>query len=378
MRFNLPSTLPRAAFAFVTVLALAGCSFLDGELMPSLTGEDPGGRQPSSRTVTAQPAPPVGQTNFVPPGVTEAQRTGTHVGERVEQMRGDLRRLQTDISAQNQTLQALRTKVVQNAQRYQGLIGTIQSRLQVGTTPGNPVLVAQWNDAQGTLNALEGDIAGMNDLANRIVESNSLAAFVLESTRATYGLSGAVDEDHRQLAILEDEVNRTVVLIDRLLNELNQDVARQTNYVGREQRNLSALSTAVANGELYGGSLANRAWLTSAPAASQPMAGPGNFASRRPLVVIRFDRPDVPYANPLYTAANEALTRLPEAVFDIVAVTPQAGTPAQVAMQSSAARRNAEEVAQTLERMGMPRDRIGLNAMTSPQAQVPEVHVFVR
>jgi len=47
-------------------------------------------------------------------------------------------------------------------------------------------------------------------------------------------------------------------------------------------------------------------------------------------------------------------------------------------MQSSAARRNAEEVAQTLERMGMPRDRIGLNAMTSPQAQVPEVHVFVR
>ena len=25
-----------------------------------------------------------------------------------------------------------------------------------------------------------------------------------------------------------------------------------------------------------------------------------------------------------------------------------------------------------------PRDRIGLNAMTSPQAQVPEVHVFVR
>ncbi|MSO81431.1 MAG: hypothetical protein EXQ97_07465 [Alphaproteobacteria bacterium] len=375
----MPSTLARAAFAFVTVLALAGCSFLDGELldgelMPSLTGDDPGGRQPSSRSVTAPPAPPVGQTNFVPPGVTDAQRTG----KRVEQMRGDLRRMQTDISAQNQTLQALRTKVVQNAQRYQGLIGAIQSRLQVGTTPGNPVLVAQLNDAQGTLNALEGDIAGMNDLANRIVESNSLAAFVLESTRATYGPSGAVDDDHRQLAILEDEVNRTVVLIDRLLNELNQDVARQTNYVGREQRNLSALSTAVANGELYGGSLANRAWLTSAPAASQPLAGPGNLASRRPLVVIRFDRPDVPYANPLYTAANEALTRLPEAVFDIVAVTPQAGTPAQVAMQSIAARRNAEDVAQTLERMGMPRDRIGLNAMTSPQAQVPEVHVFVR
>ncbi|MBM3560770.1 MAG: hypothetical protein FJX53_13035 [Alphaproteobacteria bacterium] len=378
MRSILLSTLPRAALALVTVLALAGCYFLDSELVPSLTGEDPAGRaQQPPRTVSAQPVQ-LGQTNFVPPGVTDAQRTGTQVGERVEQMRGDLRRLQTDISAQNQTLQGLRTRVVGNAQKYQGLIGTIQSRLQVGTTPGNPVLLTHWNDAQSTLNALEGDIAGMNNLANRVVESNSLAAFVLESTRATYGLSGAVDEDHRQLAILEDEVNRTVVLIDRLLNELNQYVARQTNYVGGERRNLSALSTAVANGELYGSSLANRAWLTSAPAASQPLAGPGNFASRRPLVVIRFDRPEVPYANPLYTAANEALSRLPEAVFDIVAVTPQAGTPAQVAMQSSTARRNAEDVAQTLERMGMPRGRISLNAMTSPQAQVPEVHVFVR
>ena len=42
--------------------------------------------------------------------------------------------------------------------------------------------------------------------------------------------------------------------------------------------------------------------------------------ARRPLVVIRFDRANVPYEQALYTAVSRALERRPQALFDLVAV----------------------------------------------------------
>ena len=142
-------------------------------------------------------------------------------------------------------------------------MAAINSRLKVGTTPVNPVLTSQWNTAQTQLDALSRDIALMKSLANRVASDSATTSYLLETTRATYGLSGAVDEDHRQLAILEDEVNRTVVLVDRLLNELSEDINRQSGYVGRERKNLTTLSVAVKNGELMGASLANRTYGTA-------------------------------------------------------------------------------------------------------------------
>ena len=207
-----------------------------------------------------------------------------------------------------------------------------------------------------------------------------MSAFLLESARAAYGLAGAIDEDHRQLAVLEDETNKSVVLIDRLLNELSEDVSRQTAYVGNERRNLAALSVAIKNGELYGQSLSNRAFRSAAPLAS---AAPGPARSvaigaRRPLVVIRFDRPDVPYEQALYTAISRALERRPEAQFDLISVAPSKGTVADVALAQSRSRSSAKKVMRTLTDMGLPANRVALSATTSGQASTNEVHIYVR
>src|SRR5699024_2298589 len=137
-----------------------------------------------------------------------------------------------------------------HSQRYHAAVATINARLQVGTTPGNPQLVNQWNVAQAELTRIDGDVASMNGLANEVAGASTMASYLLETTRAAYGLTGAVEEDHRQLAILEDEVNRTVVLIDRLLNELSEDISRQTTYLSTERRNMTTLSLAIKNGEL--------------------------------------------------------------------------------------------------------------------------------
>ncbi len=379
--------------------AVAGCSFTSEALWPSLTGEDPAGKkaaksgaappktiqiQPSQGERSGQPMiataspPQLGTTNFVPPTVTPGQATGTFVGQKVGMLRGELQRMQSGIKQHNSGLQQIRGLTGRHSQGYHGAIAAINTRLSVGTTPGNPFLVRQWNVAQSELAKIDADIGQMNSLANGVAGTSTMSAYLLETTRAAYGLTGAVEEDHRQLAILEDEVNRTVVLIDRLLNELSEDINRQSKYVGSQRRNLTTLSLAIKNGELLGSSLSNQRFASAGAAAPIAGRGPVGPAGRRPLVVIRFDRANVAFEEALYSAVSRALERRPQAAFDLVAVAPARGSPAQVTVASNKSKRNAETVLRSLSNMGLPLNRVRLSAMTSRQADTSEVHIYVR
>ena len=383
--------------ALAAVIVVSGCSFASDSLWPSLTGDEPAGTSErleiapaevefaddamAADAMTAEP-PALGTTTFEPTRVTQATPTGTFVGGKVQQLRGELGAMQGQIVTRNRELQQIRDLAARNSQRYHGTVAAITTRLQMGTTPGNPVLVQQWNAAQAELDRIGLDITAMSALANKVASDSAMAAFLLESARAAYGLAGAIDEDHRQLAILEDETNRTVVQIDRLLNELSEDVSRQTLYVGSERATLTALSLAIQNGEILGPSLANRAFTTAAPLASRaPDAGSGGsfaVANRRPLVVIRFDRPDPPYEQALYNAVSRAIERRPDALFDLVAVAPGRGSAADSALGGSKAKKYASNVLRSLTQMGLPAGRVSLSAATSGDAVTPEVHLYVR
>ena len=387
------NTVKNSSIVVMIGILLSGCSFVSDGLFPTLTGENPTAKQniktniPPARaesnaqpTLSLTPPPALGRTNFIPPKVSQGTTTGTYVGQRVIEIRGELKRLQSQISQQNTQLQSIRKLTIQNSQNYHTTVGAINSRLQVGTTPGNPELVKKWDVAQANLAKVENDIAQMNKLANGVASTSTLSAYLLETSRAAYGLSGAIDEDHRQLAILEDQVNRTVVLIDRLLNELSEDISRQSNYLGTERTNLTTLALAIKNGEMLGSSLGNRAFSSAAPTASSGFASSpiGPAAERRPLVVIRFDRANVQYEQPLYQAISRALQRRPNAMFDLVAVAPNQGNTARVALSASSSKKNAETVLRSLSDMGLPLDRVRLSALTSTAAATNEIHLYVR
>jgi len=373
------------------MLLLPACSFTEDALWPSLSGGDPQGTPtaPGNEQQQAQTAAPVmapttvqpvlGTSNFQPAGVTDSATSGTFVGKKVVELRSELKRLQGSISQHNATLQQLRATIVQNSQHYHGTVAAINTRLQVGTTPGNPILVQQFNNVRGDLEKISNDTGELNRLATAVSADSTMSAFLSESTRAAFSVSGAVDEDHKQLAILEDEVNRTVVLIERLLKELAEDVRRQTNYVATERSNLNLLSAGIKGGEIFGASLANQAIVSAAgnsifqgPARAQDTTG------RRPLVVIRFDRPDVPYQQALYAAVSRVLERRPGAVFDLVAVAPASGGPARVALNSNKAQRFAEGVLRSLIEMGLPPSRVAMSGKTNNQAKTNEVHLYLR
>ena len=376
------------AAAAWAVLLVGGCSFADNALLPSLAGEQPSTTKPSTAATPPVKTAPVQSASTAAGGGTAAgagagapiaepaagQPTGTYVGQKVQEFRAEATRLQSDVTGESQRLEQLRIQSVQNAEIYHTSVGAIGAKLQTGTTPGNPILVQQWNEAQTQLLKVNSDLAELNKLQSDVAASAKLANYLLDSIQASFSISGAVDEDHRQLRLLKDDVSRTTVEIDRLLNQLAGDVARQNNYLAAERSNLTTLAFAISNGEAYGASLATR---VNVPVASAAPPGSG-AATGRPLVVIRFDKPRVAFEQPLFEAVNRALERRPNAAFDIVAVAPSAGSPTDVALNTSAARRDAETVLRALTNMGMPPDRVSLSATTSQSAQSPEVHLYVR
>lgn len=336
----------------------------------------------STASAGAASAPPaVGTTSFEPPGVTVGQPTGTFVGERVVEMQGELRRLQETVGAHNQELQELRARIIEDSQRYHGTVAAINTRLQVGTTPGNPILVQQFNAAKSDLDRLSADIGALNQLGTAVTADATMASFLGESVRATFQVSGAVDEDHRNLAILQDEVDQTAIIVDRLLSELSEDIRRQTEYVSTERGNLNLLASGIRSGQIYGASLINQAIFSSTGGAGPALGGglpSADISNRRPLVVIRFDRPNVPYEQAVYNAVSKMLDRRPDANIDLVAVAPSRGGAARVSLESTKVRRQAENVMRSLVDMGLPPSRIAMLASTSPDATTNEVHLYVR
>lgn len=374
-----------------TALLLGGCAYADDLFGTNWSGEHPSASSaaPPAQTATTYSIPPSrAEANPSPTFGAAASAngapTGTIVGQKVQSLRGDLGRLQANVAQHQEDFAAARASVQRDSQAYFGTVARINSRLQTGTTPGNPNLVAEWNQAQTSLDRLSGDIGRLNRVSTQAAADASFASYLSNATRDAFALQGAVEEDHRQLSATQTEVDATSVKLDGLLNAVSDEISRQSNYVANERDNLITLSQAIKNGRLFGPSLATRAFASapvarsSLPARRAAAPRPAMAAGNRPLVVIRFDRPNVSYEEALYTAISRALERKPSATFELVAVAPSSGTAAQVAVNSNASKHNAEDVMRSLTNMGLPADRVTLSATTSNDVHSNEVRIYVR
>lgn len=149
-------------------------------------------------------------------------------------------------------------------------------------------------------------------------------------------LSGEIEHARRHLADLEAEVERSRARIEQLL--------------GMQQ-----------------------------PAAEAPLPAQQAWAAPglRPLVRIRCgEAAAVDYEDALRGAVSAALERLPDAVFDVVAVNPE-GTDAEP-QGDDVAWLHAEEVAASLVAMGIEPERLSLSLTLSEAAGSSEVHLYVR
>ena len=377
--------------ALAAGLGLAGCTDLDNALFgeetdnggaPAASADQfpPGNVPPPGTPGTLPPAPSGSATGsapvvaITPVTVEPGANTGTAVSATIAALRNQLITIEEHVASNAAHLTELRNQGADAARTYQDAKANITTRLQVGTTRGNPELVAQWNVAQSALDSLATNINNMNALGATVATDSSSAHFALDQIQSTYNVSGAVDEDHRQLRVLEDETNQTIVLIDRLLRSTAEDTQRQTAYAALERANLTTLAAAIKNGELYGSDLGSPA----VASAGGPMSASTLAFAGTPLVVIRFDRPGVDYQQILYAALSQALQSKPNAGFSVVAVSPTRGTAAAVQLAQTSAKNHAQEVLRSMTDMGVPATRLAVASATDPNATSTEVRVFVR
>lgn len=354
LRCPLPLALVAIGFA------LTGCQMFERDEAPIQRIEIPPSAEEMATLATA------------PPRLTP---TGTVVDARVQQLGAELGALKSAVAATAQDFRATRAAIADLAARYQTLVAGITARLQVGTTPGNPELISSWNEAQGLLGQLEQNVGRLSALSTRAAANASTAGFLQNAIRSAYRLSGGIDQDHRNLDLLEDDTNRTIVAIERVLNEIADDVSRQSATVASERRTMGSLALSINSGRMYGAPLSTRVAAVPAAVPARPVPA---AAQRRALVTIRFDRPDVAYRQPLYDAVSAALDRNPGVRFEVQGVAPARGEPADQARAANDARRQAEGVVRSLVEMGLPSDRVALSAATAREASVTEVRVFVR
>lgn len=334
---------------------------------------------------------------------------------KVGELSNDLFKLQGEVARLSDQTLKLELDSQQKAAEYYASVATINTQLQTGTTPGNPRLVAKLDVARKNLDSLSDSVSDFNNLAVEAANKASVSSFLLDNIRAAYALSGSTEEDHAQLAQLEDAVLGNTVVIERLLNNINDDISRSAAYLSAERSNMRTLSLAVSNGELYGRSLANRPFANvpqselanrfknagvssnsgnnAMPAPGGLTSGPLTFNSQntqaatsiagqpsqpRPLMTIRFDKPDVNYQQPLYVAVNEAMGMYPDAQFELVAVAPGQGNAAKMAIENSRSRRNAEDVLRAMNQMGVPTEKVILSASSNPNSDTSEVQLYIR
>jgi ribosomal protein L17 len=306
------------------------------------------------------------------------------VGQKVQTIRTDLQAVEAELASETQRFDALKLAAAQAAQTYHESTSHIALRLQVGTTPANPELVDDWNQAQGALDTLSQTIDGLNALTTTIQSNAAHAQNDRDAIKAASATSGGVDDDRTQLAKLQAETDQTLSAIDRLNADVSQEARRQGGYLSSERAGQVALQAAITSGDASG--------VAPAPAPAPAAPAPADAAAPAPatapppvryseptgapIATVVFDKPKVAFEQSLYASLNQALAGHPNISFTVVAVAPVAKTTEAMITAQTDAQHHAQEVVHAMTSMGVPAGRIAISSSTDPTVSTSQVRVF--
>jgi hypothetical protein len=219
----------------------------------------------------------------------------------------------------------------------------------------------QGADAESQLQSVSGRIGDMQSAADEFAAASARIEELRSRAQAAYNMADATDADREQLSVLEGEINRTGAVIAQAGEELGAQITRHQEALTRVGQ---SGVTAVTSPDL--------------PIAGPILPAPGVQAGQRPFITIRFDDPNAGYQSSVATAINQAMQRRPEAVFDVVAVTPDIGSAADVRRNTRAAQDSADAVLRFIIAQGVHPERTTISSTTSGAVGSNEVHIYIR
>ena len=177
----------------------------------------------------------------------EAGPSGTFVGQKINPLREDFLAVAEAFNIHRDSYEEVKSRVYGASTEFYGTIAAVNTKLQLGTTPGNPVLVRQYDQAQSELDNIEEYMREINLLNQKVNADAGVVALLKSTLNKTLRLAGAIDQDHRQLELLEDDTEKLEIDIARLINEITEEISRQAGFAKIENQNMLVMAVAIRN-----------------------------------------------------------------------------------------------------------------------------------
>ena len=302
----------------------------------------------------------------------------TYVGQRILEMQEEFNKLDADIKQGESNFEELKFNGIKSAENYHSIVAAIAARLQIGTTPGNPILLNQYEQAQTELAEVGAQGQNLVDVGNQIALFSTRVSYLLEQARSAKKLRGAVDEDHRNLSSFQDTLKRRNVDVLRTLEDLNETVRRRDIFLAAERRRLTQLANAISVGESFGlglGTLGSLPAINDNENSGQGRRSDNISVSPNPIAIFRINEQNN-YEQNLFGAISATLDKAPKSNFTLVAVSSSAGNPSEQAERAANARNDVSKLISSLISMGMPADRISVSSLSVANVENTEVRLY--
>ena len=302
----------------------------------------------------------------------------TYVGQRILEMQEEFNKLDADIKQGESNFEELKFNGIKSAENYHSIVAAIAARLQIGTTPGNPILLNQYEQAQTELAEVGAQGQNLVDVGNQIALFSTRVSYLLEQARSAKKLRGAVDEDHRNLSSFQDTLKRRNVDVLRTLEDLNETVRRRDIFLAAERRRLTQLANAISVGESFGlglGTIGSLPAINDNENSGQGRRSDNISVSPNPIAIFRINEQNN-YEQNLFGAISATLDKAPKSNFTLVAVSSSAGNPSEQAERAANARNDVSKLISSLISMGMPADRISVSSLSVANVENTEVRLY--
>lgn len=147
-------------------------------------------------------------------------------------------------------LKTLFEATISEATQYHLLVSHIETRLQVGTTPGNPYLKTQEKQSHVHLNQISTAILNMDKIEALITKKIQLTSLLHQETQSAFTIPGAVEEDHANLVSLSNDLGHLMTLLQSLSELVFINKQRQTQWLINEKEKFRNLSQAIMIGRV--------------------------------------------------------------------------------------------------------------------------------
>lgn len=299
--------------------------------------------------------------------------------------------------ARDTSFDDIKKDIVKAAGQYQTIVADVRAQLQVGTTPGNPVLLSRLSNAEDALSNLSAKTNILRDFDSELSRDISQAHYLAQMVQNALALQGASQSDHDTLQTMGLEVNR----VGQHLTGLQSDVRALAEYQLAQNsslhNDLARLASTVRNGQLTVAAAQGAPSMAVSIGAdpvplprvddSTPAPAPIFHHSKIDLPVPKavnaspsaleslakkdkiLDMPAAGDVDALFSAVSHAVAADRNATFTLAAFTPLGKTHNQTQAYNKEAKGRVVKALKALQEIGVPVSRVAVEFHVNPLAK---------